>query len=264
MIDYTLVVGVDKKHLDQLSWTWPTWKRNKPSLLKSPMAAFYDRDQVSGNELRSVIDHPDLKTVAWPPQGVEYSGGCDKWHNQQRYRMLAGFVHVPAKHVDTTYWLKLDTDVVATGNDDWIDPAWFDEDPSIVCQPWGFTKPANQMLILDAWAEKYAGSLGFKDCPPLRLVPQEGSDRVCHKRIISWCGFFWTAFTGVAARWAENTCGEGQLPVPSQDGYLWYVAQRLGLSIKRVQMKNRGWEHWSTTHNVVLAAKRAMEEFACC
>lgn len=257
-MDCTLVVGVDSHHLHQLGWSWPTWKKNKPSLLKMPMLVFRDHTQVSEQDVLDVVDHPDLSVVEWPPPGVVYVGGNDKWTNPQRYKMLSGFVHVPPSHVRTDFWLKLDTDVVAIGCDDWIERDWFSGHPAIVCQPWGFTKPADQMLRLDEWAERNKGGASFQ-LPPLKLAPQEGSDRVCHKRIISWCGFFRTSFTAVASQFAERTCGRGLLPVPSQDGYLWYAATRLGYEVKRVRMKGLGWEHWSTMHNVVLASKRAVE-----
>ena len=255
MIDYTLVVGVDAHHLHQLEWTWPTWKKNKPSLLKQPMVAFFDQDQLTADQVGMVIDHPMLKVVPWPPVGVHYPGGNDKWTNAQRYRMLAGFVHVPARHVMTDYWLKLDTDVVATGNDGWIDDGWFKGDPAIVAQSWSFTKPADQMLKLDEWAARHDWLFHTQ---PLDLSPKEGSERLGHKRIISWCGFFHTSSTIWSSQWAEQSCGIGMLPVPSQDGYLWYVAKRLGLDIRRVDMKRRGWEHWSAMFNVKAAAIKAM------
>lgn len=261
MIDYTLVVGVDASHLRQLAITWPTWKRHKPSLLQRPMLIFLDRDQVSMGDVKSVVDHPDLRIARWPePDWIKYEGGNDKWTDPQRYRMLSGFVHVPASYVDTRYFLKIDTDTVATGQDDWIDEQWFENDPAVVAQGWGFTKPPDQMSRLDAWAYRNHHVLGF-DSPPLSLdlKPEPGSDKLKHKRIISWCGFFSTEFTGRAADWAVRTCGQGQLPVPSQDGYLWYLATRLGLEVKRVDMKARGWEHWNTMFNIRQAAERAMQ-----
>ena len=103
----TLVVGVDGYHLDQLSWTWLTWKKNKPSLLKMPMLVFRDLDQVSEQDVLRVVDHPDLLVVEWPPPGVVHAGGSDKWTDPQRYKMLSGFVHVPASRVKTDYWTPM-------------------------------------------------------------------------------------------------------------------------------------------------------------
>lgn len=257
MIDYTLVIGVDERHLEQLSYTWPTWRRHKPLILEHPMVVFFDHHRVNRSQVRSVVDHPDLRLVGWPNHDQGYEGGDDKWTDPQRYKMLAGFVHIPAIYVDTSYWLKLDTDVVATGCDDWVDDGWFEGDPAIVAQPWSFTKPADQMLKLDKWVYENRETLWFNE-EPLNLAPKEGSDRVGHKRIISWCGFFRSEFTTQASNWAEITCGRGMLPVPSQDGYLWYCAARLKYLVKRVQMKKLGFEHWSTMFNVRQAAERAM------
>lgn len=254
--DYTLIVGVDRKHLQQLAWVWPTWKLHKPGLLQVPMIVFYDRLQVDEQAVRTVVDHPLLQVVPWSNSGsvvhAQPTGEPpNKWNDSQRCKMLAGFVYVPAMLCKTAYWLKIDTDTVAVGRDDWIDPKWFDDDPAIVSHPWGFTKPADQMLDLDRWVEDNRGwmpALAAKE--PLQLEPKPGWSRVRHKRIISWCAFFQTDFTRLCADCARNTVGDGLLPVQSQDGYLFYVAKRLGLGIERVNMKNRGWEHWSTNHNV--------------
>jgi len=268
MIDYTTMIGVDAHHLEQLAWTWPTWICHKPSLLKHPVVVFCDRDQLLPKQVLEVISHPNLTVVSWPDRDraeVIYEGGCDKWSDPQRYRMLAGFIHVPATEVKTRYWLKLDTDTVATGIDDWIDEDWFEDDPAIVAQGWGFTKPPDQMLKLDAWVNDNSDTLcNLSAEPDLGMVPNGVDDKLRHKRIISWCGFFRTEFTKRASAWAERTCGPGKLPVPSQDGFLWYVATRLGFPVKRVDMKAKGFEHWSTMYNVREAAQRSLKEVMWC
>jgi hypothetical protein len=264
--DYTLVVGVDAKHLRQLAQVWPTWIKHKPSLLDHPMIAFYD-ESVKEEELAEVLkesnDRKKLATIGWPWQYVDYDGdGLSKWENPQREKMLSGFVYVSSACVKTPYWLKLDTDVVATGMDDWIDPEWFkwyQGDPAIVAQPWGYTKPADQMLKLDEWVKRSGNDLHeLNSFPPLKLVPNPGSEQVCHKRIISWCGFFSTDLSKVCVDYAMRTVGPCRLPVPSQDGFMWYVAERMGLPIIRSQMKSRGWEHWTTFENIEKAVERSL------
>lgn len=263
-IDYTTVVGVDERHLRQLSWTWPTWKKHKPSILRHPMLVFFDSAQLTAEQVEEVVDHPDLSVHDWPRQHTEFAGdNSDKFSDPQRHKMLAGFLHVPAAEVTTRYWLKIDTDTVATGNDDWIDTSWFAGDPAIVSHPWGFTKPPNQMILMDEWCEKHSTSYPYlwdemvgDDAGPLNLKPAEGSSRLSHKRIISWTGFFQTQFTQhIAYQVDVNT-----IPVPSQDGYFWYMATRFGRGVVRANMKERGWKHQSSDRGVMQAAQEAMND----
>jgi len=256
--DFTLVLVVDSRHLRQLSWTLPTWRRHKPSLFDRPMLVVYDRDQLRGYDVRAVVgDGPML--YAWPPLTVDFPESSDggKWYDPQRAKMLSAFVHIPGLFVETPYWLKIDTDVVAIGMDDWIDPAWFDGEPAIVSHPWKYTKPPDQMVKLDQWAEQFGL---FPGTTPLNIVPKLGAELVCHPRIISFVGFFRTDFTRRASDLAVSTMGHRcRLPVPSQDGYLWYLATRTGQGIVRPSMKNRGWQQWSNDANVKKHAEEAMK-----
>jgi hypothetical protein len=260
--NFTTVTGCDLKHLRQLAMVYPTWVKNKPGLRKCPMVIFYERSQVTAEQVRAVCDHPQLSIYALPPEGVTFSGDDhDKWTNRQRHKMLAGFVYVPAVAVSTEYWLKLDTDAVATGHDDWIDPIWFDGDPAIVSHPWGFTRPANQMLILDAWVDKHYELLKlFHGTQPLQLIPRPGENRLNHSRIGSWCAFFRTDFNRACAKAAQDSLGPCQLPVASQDGFTFYCATRLGLKVVRPSMKKHGWTCLSTEHNIQNAVHEAMKE----
>lgn len=266
-VDYTLVVGVDGKHLQELFYTWPTWKRNKQGILNHPMVVFGD-SSVRTKDIKDVVDHPDLRIYSWPPSGSFYPGNPkDKWTCPQRYKMLAGFVHVPAAVVKTKYFLKIDTDAVATPRDGpWIDPKWFDSEPAIVAHRWTFTKPPDQIIKLDEWAEgidsrcsvltKQGIHQGFFTEPPLDIRPASpDADRVGHERIISWCGFFNTDF----ARACAQLCDGYTMPCRSQDGFHWYCAKRMGLFVRRVNMKKKGWEHWGTMHNVKMYSELAMQ-----
>lgn len=255
-MDYSLVVGLDAKHNEQLKWTLPTWIQHKPSLLKVPLIAFYDRTEVSAADLRWLLDFPQVILQPWPLAEVNYPGDPNsKFSHPQRVKMLSGFVHVPALLVETDYWLKLDTDTVAVGMDDWIDEKWFVDNPAIVSHRWTFTKPPDQMIRLDNWCS-HLGLL--KNYEPLNLVPEEGSERLGHRRIISWCGFFNSRFSRFCSSLANHCQAPWKMPVESQDGYHWYVAKRMGREIIRTNMKGCGWEHWSTMRNVKKAAKEAM------
>lgn len=282
--DFTLVLGVDRVHLEQLSWTWWSWRKHKPSLMKKPLVIFYDEEQVKPDEIYDVVGtrKEGLTLYAWPPKGVSYERLLEgRMGDPQRYKMLSGFVHVPPKTVGTPYWLKIDTDVIATENDAWIDRKWFKQTPAIISHPWGFTKPADQMDFLDQWVEEnedgfekyasqevhlmndwvHASSQGLpilSHFKPLEMHPLPGWERLRHKRIISWCAFFSSPFTRLVSGWAETICGQGKLPVPSQDGYLWYVAERMGLPMERPSMKKLGWEQRHSMKNVQDEVKKAM------
>ena len=53
-MNYTLVCGVDLAHLKQLAWTWPTWVKHKPGILDNPMIVFYDKEQITKEDVREV------------------------------------------------------------------------------------------------------------------------------------------------------------------------------------------------------------------
>ena len=256
--DSTLVIGVDKKHLEQLAMVWPTWMKWKPSIFNHPIIIFYDHTQVLCSDIYKITKDQIVQVVPYPVDKIDYFFPYDgtRFTDSQRCKMLSGFVYVAGTYVETPYWLKLDTDVVATGQDDWIDSKWFEDDPAIISHPWTFTKPPNQMMLLDEWAE---GREGFEGTEPLNLMPQPGSDRVGHKRIISWCSFFQTDFTRMCVRNAIQEDGRFHMPCPSQDGYMWWTAARLGLPIERSNMKRRGWQQWNCMSNIEKHSKISLQ-----
>jgi hypothetical protein len=266
VVDYTVVIGVDAKHLKQLSWTLPTWARHKPSLFDRPWIVFYDREDVKIKEdlvpetisLLPASPKGNITYVAWPPDPVVWEGDDQsKWTSKQRHKMLAGHVHVPARFVETPWWLKLDTDAIASGEDDWIRDEWFENDPVFVGSPWGYTKPADQIVELDRWAEK-TKPICLEGTESLNLVPKLGHETIRIRRAVSWCAFFNTEFGCTCSAAAEDTVGRHKLPVPSQDGYLWYMATRMGLGINKVQMKRHGWQVRNTQRGILECVKEAM------
>lgn len=246
---FSVVIGLDENTIKQAKVTVPNWLRIKPGLHDVPWVVFFDYATVQKHELQFLADLiPDLQLISYG-LGVSWEGDeSSKWYRPQRYKMLSGFIHATAEYVSTDYWLKLDTDTVATHSDRWINPEWFEGTPAIISHPWGYTKPADQMDLLDAWADRYKFEEFIE--PPLNLHPNEGSSLVRHKRIISWCGFFNTRFTQLCSLLASSTCGPLQLPVPSQDGFMWYCAKRMGLPISRTNMKERGWAHHSRMRSI--------------
>ena len=258
-MNYSVVLGIDTKTIEYLRVVAPTWRKHKPQLFQQPFVVFYDG--VSPADIIATMGAVDNAVyIQWPlAESAEYTrSNATKWDNPQRAKMLAGFVHIPAMYVNTPYWLKLDVDAVAVGMSDWLDPGWFDGNPSIIAPGWNYTKPANQMLQLDSWASASDVSF-FKGTQPLNLCPEPGSELVRHSRIVSWCAFFSTEFTRLCAREASRTCGIGHIPVDSQDGFHFYCAQRGGFTIRRVAMKKHGWQIRSSMTSVQEAANQALQ-----
>lgn len=229
-IAFTTVVGVDDKHERELELVWPTWQAHRPEIFTSPLLLICDGVRSTNDWERRLrfVDHPAKRIVRWSQEAAT-----------QREKMLSGLVFAAAEHVQTPWYLKIDTDAVSLRACPWIDEVWFEpidgRPPSMVASPWGYTKPAEWIPKLDDWGD---GVEGLRDRPRLDLVPQPGAVRLRHRRIISWLMFGQTAFLRRVADW----CG-GRLPVPSQDTVLWYCATRAGVPVRKVHMSGYGWAH---------------------
>jgi len=242
MIDFTTVVAVDEKHAEELRAVWPTWQRYRPSIFKQPLLLICDAKRTKRwwHGRLSFLDHPNIKWLKWNLPGTD-----------QREKMLSSFVLLAPFHIETDWYLKLDTDVVAAESSDWLDSSWFAPNkqgqiPAFISSPWGYTKPANFLPRLSEWAENCGA---FSHCDPLLFQPSNGDDVAHHPRITSWCFFGNTAWTRAMA----SLC-DGRLPVPSHDTFLWYCAARRRDFYRRVRMQRSGWRHVTCSLNRLRAA----------
>lgn len=230
--EITLVLGLDAAHLEELRWTWPTWMRFKPELREMPALVFYDPAQIVPERVSFIREHPNVRWVPWEMPGAR----------DQREKMLTGFVQVPAREVLTPWYLKLDTDAVATGPGPWIKEEWFlpgrrGRVATMVSSKWTYSKPHDVILRLDEWAK---GVRQLRRYPALNLIGSPESNRVRHRRIISWIFFCQTAWTRQVAGWLA---ADGRLPHPSQDTFLFYCAKRMRRRIIRERMSAYHWQH---------------------
>lgn len=228
----TLVLGVDALHLEELRWVWPCWMKFRPELLQMPVIVFYDPAQVDPEQVTFLREHPNLRWVAWSMPSAE----------TQREAMISGWVHIPAREVQTKWYLKLDTDALATGPADWLQESWFARDaqgrePVFISSHWGYSKPRYVMDVLDDWGDRHPR---FSRHPRLNLPYSSASLHISHPRIISWFFIGRTDWTREAASWTGK---EGRLPFPSQDTFLFYCAARLGEHFVRTPMIRYGWRH---------------------
>lgn len=242
--EITLILGLDRAHLGELRWTWPTWMAYKPELRQMPMIVFFDPTEISPSDASFLQLHPDLRFVPWSmPNAVD-----------QREKMLSGFVHVPCREVTTPWYLKLDTDAIATGPGEWIDPRWFAPSPTgrkpvIVSARWSYTKPHYAIAVLEEWGD---GVEALRRYPRLNLAPEPARDRVRHKRIISWIFFGDTEWTRRTVTWLGD---DGRLPHPSQDTFMFYCAKRSRRRIVRENMSRYQWRHTSLSRIRKLVAQ---------
>jgi hypothetical protein len=245
---FTTVIAVDEQTIKQLRVSWPTWQRHRRDILSNPMLIIYDREQVTPDDL-SFVKHDNVTYYGWPPGGD---------FDTQREKMLSAFVHVPPWEVATQWWLKVDCDALAHNSDPWIDPRWFDKSPekpesfnSFIGSSWGYTKPANQMSLLDLWAAMVPG-LSNHVALDLPYDPESGTLR--HTRLASWICFFNTEWSRSASEYADFPT----IPVPSEDGYHFYVAERRGDPYLLTNFKRRGWSNHSRIAKLREAAERIM------
>ena len=229
MIDFSTFLAVDRVHLAELKYVWNSWCAFKPEIFNAPMIVAYDADQVSVSQMGFMREvHPSVTFYAWSRPACS-----------QREKMLASFVFLAPMVVQTPWYLKLDTDVVATRSAEllnvmrWRSPQ---DSPVFVASPWGYTKPATAIQVLDDWGDTVPE---LKDKPRLNLPFDAHANKVkCPGRIISWCFFGQTQW----CRQAALLC-QGRWPVPSHDTFLWYVAARSGAPYLRIRMKDWGWSH---------------------
>lgn len=240
--DFTLVVAVDPNSLRKLARVWPTWMRYKPQLRDTRVLLIHDE----------AIDpaSPDCDFLRGH-QGIEFRRWSMPSAASQREKMLTALVQGPAQWVETPWYLKLDVDVVATSDAEWILPEWFAEDeagrtPVYVASPWGYTKPADAIERLDRWGDSIPELARHA---PLHLPFDPRQELVRHPRVISWCFFASTNWTRSVAAYAPE-----RLPCPSQDTYLFYCAARRRDHTMRIRMSQFGWQH--VTGNLRRLARR--------
>lgn len=232
---FTTVVGVDYMHIQEFRYVWPTWVKWHSEFLENPLLVVADGVQSAEwwkRQLSTFVHHGDVTVVTHDAPGAT-----------QRAKMLSGLVYVPAEHLKTDWFLKIDTDVVAgrgSKEKPWPLPEWFSGEPAPVftAPGWSYTKPAALFLQLAHWASTKPELRSLPEAPAQIFKPE---GKCYHKRIISWLMFGQTSFLRRCAELAKDTYP--LLPSPSQDTFLWYCAERLQLPYLRHNMKQYNFGH---------------------
>lgn len=138
----TIVVAVDNHHLDELQTSLPSWIKYK-EFNKYPFLVIYDDSQLQLDDVRFDI-FKNINVSYIPVQKGNY--------NSQREKMLTALTVLPGKHVKTDWYLKIDTDCIATNYDKWFDESWLNKKYVFITNKWNSTKPANAIELLDNWS----------------------------------------------------------------------------------------------------------------
>jgi hypothetical protein len=236
MSKITIVVAIDNQHLDELQVTLPTWIKYK-GFDKFPFLVIYDAFHL----------HPDQdKFEIFKNLNVTYVPFHDyeSIYQSQREKMLTALTVLPGLHVKTPWYVKIDTDCIATDNQKWFDESWLDKDYVFISSPWGSTGPSNAIELLDKWAAEIIPGVN-----PLNLPYDPKDAKIKHKRIISWLFICHTEWSQYMAEYFNH---DGVYKLPSisdteykvsQDTVLWYLATVFGYKYKVFNFKQKGWDH---------------------
>ena len=232
----TNVIGVDNEHLEELRISYQSWQVNKPELAAHPTLFICDAAQGGEADWLNRLGWYKAESVELHVFDGDYLR--DKGATQREV-MLTAITHGLTK-VRTDWWLKIDTDTVATESGKWMDEQWLTSDPTFVSHRWGYTKPAAFIKRLDDWADNIPSMSKFER-PEVEL-PDDLTQRVHHRRIQSILMLGKKSFADVVWRMVTSG-GSDRMPCPSQDTLMWYVAERLKMKYIAANLKRFGWSH---------------------
>jgi len=272
--DFSTLVAVDKEHLPELAAAWSTWVKWRPEVMRNPVLFVVDEKGDGVNTWHTQVSEfwrKSISEIVGDNQNIKYCFSQSSLDWPQRERMLTGLI-AAVDHVETDWYLKLDTDTIAAGfkqeaaignwsiSDDagvvthsgkcgslsfgqWWEDEWFAGDAVLIASAWNYTKPYSYLDACDEWADKLIDKLQTsEDCRRLatgaHCMRTVTGNIARHPRIISYA--MWGRTDWTRRMW--RLCG-GRLPCPSQDTTLWYAAVRGGWPIIRANQKKFGWVH---------------------
>ena len=224
---FTVVVPVHQGELDKLKQSWPTWTKFKPWLAELPLRVMH-HPHVSGADIQSIVgSHPDCRVEVLSIESNE------KW-DWERTKIT----ELP-KQVETDWFWMLEPSAIATSGQDWITPSLFTSDqpgkpPVFAACRWGYTKPAQIYELLDDWGDQIES---LQNRPRLNWKPSTNSDRLQHDAVSTWSFLVQTNW----ARAVAKTVNEAT-PACEHSTFMLYCASRLGEPVKRLPMKQMGWD----------------------
>lgn len=212
--DVTIVSACDPYYVEILKWTFPNWIKYK-HIDKYPVIIFINSIELNDSRL-DFLRLPNVQLIPWSKE-KDLDNVTD-----HREEMLSAFFIGAARYVKTDYWLKLDSDSIATDNREFITPAM--KQYSIFSHRWGYSRP-DHIRALDSWVltcPKHRRKLALSK-PMIEQGRIEGR-RFYHnsKRFISYICLQKTRFT----RFCVGLFKERRMPCSSQDTTAYFLIQK--------------------------------------
>ena len=231
----TVIVGVDRQHLEELRVSLPTWVRNVDGLADFQFVMIGDVESIDddlSDDALLLANMCGVNNVTFRDVSAILPAGFPPRHDvTQRERMLTALAFAPSL-VSTPTYLKLDTDTVALPVRDKLLSAKVTGSRPIAAPRWGYTKPGSWLDTLDLWSDQTAPG----NAKPYRVA---SGGVAKSQRIISYAMLGDTEF----AKRCLQMLTSPRLPVPSQDTFYWYCAELLGREISRLSTSEICWRH---------------------
>jgi lipopolysaccharide biosynthesis glycosyltransferase len=207
--DVTIVTACDEFYVDILRETFPNWQKYK-KIDEYPVIVFVHGIPLDDDRLE-FLRLPNVTLVPWSMDNVD----------NHREEMLSAFVFGAAENVKTDFWMKLDADSYATDARPLITEDMKKYD-AFCGHKWGYSRP-DHIRQLDEWAKGHWKPKLKRAQPMINEGRIEGR-RFYHnvKRTISFVQLHKTKFT----KFCVSLLRERRLPAPTQDTFMFYVANR--------------------------------------
>jgi hypothetical protein len=208
-VDTTIVTACDEYYVEILKHTFPNWRKYK-SIDKYPVMVFVHGLDIASDKRLDFLRLPNVTMIPWKMDSTE----------SHREEMLSAFVFGTAENVKTEYWLKLDADSYATDSRPFIDEKM--KSYAFCGHKWGYSRP-DHIKKLDEWAKGHWKRKLRKAVPMITEGRVEGH-RFYHnmRRTISFIQLHKLRFT----QFCVKLLRERRLPAPTQDTFMFYVANR--------------------------------------
>ena len=208
--DVTIVTACDEYYVDILRLTFENWRKYK-RIDDHPVMVFVHGMDIDKDERLDFLRLPNVTMIPWSMDNVD----------DHREEMLSAFVFGTAENVKTEYWMKLDADSYATNDKPLINDKM--KEYAFCGHKWGYSRPKH-IEALDKWAKGHWRRKLRRAKPMMEEGRKEGRNRFYHnvKRTISYVQLHKLKFT----KFCVKLLKERRLPAPTQDTFMFFVANR--------------------------------------